>query len=272
VELERSLDKFKEQGLGVAAISYDSREILHHFSQRMGDLNYPLLSDEDSAIIRAFGIFNDNVPEDHEWYGMCFPGTYIVDENGIVRSKYFEEMHRQRFTADTLLIKEFNVGGGRRTEVRTDHLTLTAFASQDAIRRGNIISLVLDLDLPPKMHVYAPGVEGYRPISVTVEENPALKIHPTTFPEARMLHLEAIEETVPVYDGKVRIFQDVTISPRYRESEIAISATFSYQACDDRLCYPPTKVPLEFVLEVGCHDGERSPENLRHKGKGQKPR
>jgi hypothetical protein len=267
VELERSLDKFKAQGLGVAAISYDSLEILQHFSERMGGFNYPLLSDKDSAIIRTFGIFNDNVPKDHEWYGMCFPGTYIVDENGIVRSKYFEEMHRQRFTADTLLVKEYGLGGGKRTEVQTDHLTLNAFSSQDSIRRGSIISLVLDLELPPNMHVYAPEVEGYRPVSIAVEENPALKILPTTFPEAKMLHLEAIKETVPVYEGKVRIFQDVTVSPRYREPEIQISATFSYQACDNRICYPPTKVPLKFVLEVGGHDGERSPEHLRHKGK-----
>jgi hypothetical protein len=82
-----------------------------------------------------------------------------------------------------------------------------------------------------------------------------------------MLHLDAIDETVPVYEGKVRILQGVTISPRYREPEIEISARFSYQACDDRIRYPPTKVPIQFTLEVREHDSERSPEHLRHKGR-----
>ena len=256
----------KERGLGVVAISYDSQELLHHFSERMGGFSYPLLSDPDSEIIRAFGIFNDNIPEGHEWYGICFPGTYIVDPSGVVQSKFFEQMHRQRFTADTILVKKYGAGGGIRLETQTDHLMLTGYASQDRARRGNRITLVFELELPPKMHVYAPGVEGgYRPVAVFVEDNPYLKIHPTEFPEPHILHLEAIEETVPIFEGKVRIFQDLTISPRFREPKLAIPVTFSYQACDDQICYPPTKVPVEFELEIEDHDGERAPEQLRKK-------
>ena len=87
------------------------------------------------------------------------------------------------------------------------------------------------------------------------------------FGDGRAKLLEAIKETVPVYEGKVRIFQDVTISPFYEETEMEISATLSYQACDDRICYPPAKVPLRFVLEVGGNDSQRVPEHLQHKGK-----
>jgi hypothetical protein len=262
------LDKLQARGLGVVAISYDTQELLHHFSERVGGLRYPLLSDPESEIIRAFGIFNDNVPEGHEWYGICFPGTYIVDAKGFVQSKFFEQMHRQRFTTDTILVKNYGMGGGIRLETKTDHLMLTGYASQDRIRRGNRITLVFELDLPPKMHVYAPGVEGgYRPVVVSIERNPYLKIHPTEFPEPHLLHLEAIGETVPVFDGKVRIFQDVTISPRYGESKLAFPVVLSYQACDDRICYPPTKVPVEFELEIEGHDSERAPEHLRKKVK-----
>lgn len=267
MELERSLDGFKRQGLGVAAISYDGQELLHHFAQRLGGFSYPLLSDTDSSIIRAFGILNTNIPEGHEWHGICFPGTFIVDENGVVHSKYFEQMHRQRFTADTILVKEYGIGGGKGVGVRTQHLSMRAFPSQDTVRRGNRITLTFELELPPKMHVYAPGVKGYRPISIGVGENPFLKVHPTEFPEPKILHLEAIRETVPVYEGRARIFQDITISPRLQAQELDISATFFYQACDDRVCYPPTSVPVEFALGLEDHDGERSPENLRRKGK-----
>lgn len=266
MELERSLDKFREQGLGVAAISYDSQEALRHFAHRVGGISYPLLSDLDSKVIRDFGIFNHNIPEDHEWYGICFPGTYIVDAQGVVQSKYFEQMHRQRVTADTLLVKEFGVGGGKRVEIETNHLKLRAFPSQGEVRRGNRISLVLEIELPPKMHVYAPGVEGYRPVALTLGENPALLVHDTDFPESRTIHLEAIGETVPVYEGRARILQDVTISPRYREPSLEIPATFSYQACDDRVCYIPTKVPVTFHLKLADHDGERVPEAMRKKG------
>ncbi len=265
MELEQSLDSLKQQGLGVAAISYDSRELLHHFAERLGGFSYPLLSDPDSAIIRAFGILNTNIPEGHEWYGICFPGTYIVGPEGTVRYKYFEQMHRQRLTAATILTKEYGVGGEKRTEVQTAHLTLTAFPSQDAVRGGNRLSLVFDLDLAPEMHVYAPGVEGYIPVAIAVEEETYLKIHAAEFPEPRMLRLEAIQETVPVYEGKVRIFQDVTLSPRLKQSQLEISTIFTYQACDDKICYPPVRVPLRFDLDIEVHDTQRSPESLQRK-------
>jgi hypothetical protein len=265
VELERSLERFRAQGLGVAAISYDSPEVLRHFSQRMGGFHFPLLADEGSTVIRAFGIFNHNVPEGHEFYGMPFPGTFLIDENGIVRAKYFEQMHRQRYTADSILVREFGASGGKRVQVVTDHLKLEAFPAQDVASRGNRIALALDLDLPAKMHVYAPGVEGYRPVVVEVDENPYLLAHETDFPEPEMLHLEAIGETVPVYHGRVRILKDVTISPRVRDPKIAIPLTFSYQACDDRVCYTPAKVKFAVEVALVPHDSERAPEALQKK-------
>ena len=50
--------RFEElQGLGVVAISYDSEEVLADFSRRRA-ITFPLLSDDDSSVITAFGILN----------------------------------------------------------------------------------------------------------------------------------------------------------------------------------------------------------------------
>lgn len=265
MELEETRNDFQKQGLGVAAISYDSQELLRYFAERMGGFSYPLLSDPESNIMRDFGILNDNIPEGHEWYGIPFPGTFIVDAKGQVISKYFEQMHRQRFTADAILVKEFGEGGGKRTEVRTDHLTLEAYASQDEARRGNRITLAVDVKLPEKMHLYAPGVKGYRPVRFEIDELPSLLIHDPDFPDAKMLRLEVIKETVPVYESNLRVLRDVTISPRYREETLEITGRFHYQACDDKVCYAPLQIPLSFTLQLDGHDGERAPESLRKK-------
>ena len=47
----------------MAAISYDSVAILRTFSDRV-ELNFPLLADPESAIIKAFDIVNTNVDSD----------------------------------------------------------------------------------------------------------------------------------------------------------------------------------------------------------------
>jgi hypothetical protein len=257
----------------VVAISCDSRGILEHFANRM-KITYPLLSDVDSKIIKSFGILNTNIPEGQIFYGIPFPGTYIVDSHGKVLSKYFEESHRQRFTADTILVKEFGLGGSRKTEVRTDHLKIDAFASQYAARPGNRISIVLDIELPDRMHLYAPGAEGYKTVSLNIQEDPALKIHDPQYPAAKIMYLRVIKERVPTYEKKVRITRDVTISPGYRPNNLVISGTFDYQACDEKICYLPVKVPLRFELEIQEHDNKRVPDSVRNKpaapGIGQK--
>jgi hypothetical protein len=257
------LEKFKKQGLGVAAISYDSPEILKQIADRLG-ITYPLLSDAESKIIRSFGILNKNIPEDHLFHGIPFPGTYIVDSRGTVVSKYFEQWHRQRFTADTILIKEFSIGGDNKTEVRTDHMKICAFTSQHTVRPGNRISIVLEIELPEKMHIYAEGAEGYTPISLQILEDPNLRIHDPEYPEAEILYIEVIKESVPIYKHNLRIMRDVTLSPGYRGSELVISGTLGYQACDDKYCYLPVEVPLKLELQVRAHDFQRAPEAMRH--------
>ena len=86
----------------------------------MGGFRYPLLSDPDSKIIREFGIFNRKVPRKHSWYGICYPGTFIVDASGVVQSKFFENHHMQRVTAESILVKKYGADGIKRMEAKTN--------------------------------------------------------------------------------------------------------------------------------------------------------
>lgn len=67
VELQSNLATLTRNGIRAFAISPDSPEILRKFAQKY-EITYPLLSDEGSRVIQAFGILNTNIPEDHE----CF--------------------------------------------------------------------------------------------------------------------------------------------------------------------------------------------------------
>ena len=235
-------------------------------TNRLGEFGYPILSDASSRVIRQFGIFNNNVPEEHPWYGICFPGTFIVDQHGIVQEKYFERLHRQRFTADTILVKRFGEDGIGRLEVKNEHLTVSASASQDSVRPGNRITLKIVIDIEPKVHLYGPQVKNYTPLSVSVRSTPELLAHDVKFPQPQQLTLDAIGETLPVYMNRLVLFQDVTISPRVRKKKVDISAVLSYQACDDKICYAPAKIPFEFEITIEPHDGQRVPKHLRRSG------
>ncbi|MCL4842189.1 MAG: hypothetical protein KJZ79_10125 [Bryobacteraceae bacterium] len=122
------------------------------------------------------------------------------------------------------------------------------------------------------MHVYAPGVQNYIPISWTIEPLTEAKTTAPRYPAAKTLHLPAIQETVPVFEGKFRIERDFTFPQQKTlqalaapDGTLTVGGAFRYQACDDKICYTPVTVPLEWRFRVEAHDGSRVPEALRRR-------
>jgi hypothetical protein len=266
VELEQSRERIRKQGLGLAAISYDSVATLKSFADRK-HIAFPLLSDRESKTIRAYGIFNESVKPGTPTYGIPHPGTYVVDPKGVVVSKYFEGDYRERFTASAILARPF---GERDTApgsaIDAKQLRITTAASTSMARPHQRIALTVDLDLQPKMHVYAPGVEGYVPIDWTLAEGPFLKLHEFAYPPSRTLRLKAIKENVPVYTKRVRITREITfgtenaLRPLLSPSgELVLKGSLRYQACDDRKCYIPETVPLEWRFQFEGLVRDRAP-------------
>ena len=232
-----------------------------------------MLADPQAEIIRAFGVLNTHVPAGHMWYGVPFPGTFIVDQNGIVRSKYFEDHYRDRYSAPTILLREFgSPAGTRETAVQTAHLELKYYATRDLARPNLRFTLVADVQLKPKMHVYAPGVQNYIPIRFELAASPNYKALRPEYPKSENLHLPAIQETVPVYQGKFQVRQDVVIAGNdvlqpilAGDRAIKIRGELRYQACDDKICYLPQTIPLEWTLALEPLDRQRVPETIQHK-------
>jgi len=91
-------------------------------------------------------------------------GTYRIDPDGVVQSKYFAKDFTERYFPPTILLREFGAPTGTsEMAVETDHLDLKTYAFEDALRPNLHFTLVLDVKPKPGMHVYAPGVEHYTP-------------------------------------------------------------------------------------------------------------
>ena len=271
MQLERKRQQLEGRGIRVAAISYDSVEVLEHFSERAG-IGFPLLSDPDSAIIREFGVLNEEVPADHPFFGIPHPVEFLLGPDRTVLEKFHEEDYKDRFTAGRVLVRQFGEeSGAARATQRTSHLKVTSWASDSVVRGGNRIALALDVALDDKMHVYAPSVDEYIPIDWQMEEAPGLTHYDAEYPASKTLHLPAIDETAPVYEGSFRVVRDVMVGQaaelgdRIRDGKLTIRGTLRYQACDDRMCYLPSTVPLEWTVDFEQHDRTRVPEDLRRR-------
>ena len=190
-----------------------------------------------------------------------------------MKSKYFEDLYSERYSAPTILLREFgSVAGTHQTTVKNDHLELNYYSTRDVVRPGLRLTLVADFQLPSKMHVYAPEVQNYIPIRLEIDPSPNYKALPAEYPKAEILYLPAIQETVPVYQGKFRVTQDVTVAAGNvlqpiiaSNGELKITGKLRYQACDDKICYLPETLPLEWTLKAEQLDRERVPEPIQHK-------
>jgi hypothetical protein len=274
VQLQNAKGKFEKQGIKLAAISYDSPAILKDFASRH-KIAFPLLADPDSKIIRSFSVLNTDAKG--MTAGMALPGYFFIDASGVIREKYFEANYVNRFTANNVIAKLFpELTEEVSQNVEAPHLRLTLGQSDRAVVSGSRVSLVAEIELPPDVHVYSPGVTGgYKPVQLLLHPSGELQIEPAIYPSSKTLYLEAIKEQVPVFEGKFRITQDVTVSfSKVRdgvrslissEKTISITGELRYQACDKTICYPPTSVPVKWQLQVVPLDLKRSPEAIRHK-------
>ncbi len=142
---------------------------------------------------------------------------------------------------------------------RTDtmHLTLLTSISEAEATPGKRVAIAFDITPKKLMHVYAPGKHDYQVIAVKIDPQPWLRALPTTYPPSEIYHFKELDERVETYGKPFKLIQDVAIlnTPEARKAlaasgSVTISGWLEYQACDDKVCYAPKRVPVSFTLAV----------------------
>jgi hypothetical protein len=268
--LQEAREQFRRESLGLAAISYDSVAILQDFTQHH-KIEYPLLADPKSEIIRQYGVLNGQATGFSK--GMAVPGYFYITPDGLIKEKFFETAYTDRYTANNLLLKLFpqlveSTGRG----VTSPHIKLSLLQSDQVVIPGSRFTLTAEIDLPADTHVYAPGVIGYKPIQLILAGPHELKLQAVQYPEPKILYLPVIKESVPVFEGRFRIFQDAIVSAdrKFIDSiaagkSLRITGVLFYQACDNSKCYLPQKTEVSWDVQVVSLDTERAPQAIQHK-------
>ena len=132
----------------------------------------------------------------------------------------------------------------------TPHLSFIASMSPDTVKPGGRLSLVVNIVPKRRMHVYAPGTK-YRAVTVTLKKHPSLKTSRLSYPKPSIYIFKPLKEQVLVYSSPFKVTMDIgvgTVPPK--AAPLTITGTLTYQACDDRVCYLPESVPLQWTIPV----------------------
>ncbi len=260
MELQGRYDDIRKQGLGLVSITYDPPETLKKFADSRG-ITFPLVSDPGSAIIKRYGLFNATVDPQTRAYGIPHPGTFILDPKGVVVARFFEDAYQERYTAATILATLGTTSPGTPVTANTNHLSLAATISDTVAAPGHRLTIVAQVTPRPTMHLYAPGQHDYQVVQLTLDPQPWLRLHDTVYPASEIYHFKPLDERVEVYSKAFRLQRDVTFlaTPEMQKllgsmPSATITGALEYQACDDKVCFNPARVPISFTVTLKALD------------------
>ena len=272
--------KFSEHDICLYAISYDDQETLSEFAAKQG-IEFPLLSDIDSQVIKKFGILNEQVKQhDAMLYGIPYPGVYVTDEDGIVVAKFFHDSYKKRDSAElyidaalgriTLDERAPKTHGGDE-DIK---LTVAVHGGKGTIRQGVIRQLLVRFELPDGLHIYGPPVpDGMIATQVDISGPDGFEVMQPQLPPSKKLILPGIAE-LDVWEGSVDL-----IFPFYATGALAsecrpldmpsadIEIKVRYQACSDTECLLPKSETFLLSIDLDVID---IPSIDIHKGHGQR--
>ena len=102
VEINKRVKDFEKQGYKVVALSYDPVGSLERFSNQR-KITFPLLSDNKSVAIKAFGLLNTSIREGSPHYGIPNPTIMVIGHDMIIQSIHQEGSYKKRPDLDIVL-------------------------------------------------------------------------------------------------------------------------------------------------------------------------
>ena len=122
----------------------------------------------------------------------------------------------------------------------------------DEVRSGERARLMFAAGLPAGYHVNsnAPLDEFLKPTRLDLVLPHGIRVVETVYPEPLMFNTRFSEEPLAVYENEFVITAEVQLSDEMPLGEHVVSATLRYQACSERVCYPPKTRTTDLVLHV----------------------
>lgn len=135
---------------------------------------------------------------------------------------------------------------------RRPRAEVTAIAATDAAHAGAPLRLGLRVSLPEGLHTQsdAPRDPGLIPTVLSVTPPAGITVEAIAYPPAQDFAQEGSPQPLAVFEHEFVIGVLVRVPASQPAGDLVIPGRFRYQACDDRLCYAPATVDVEWRLPV----------------------
>jgi peroxiredoxin len=95
IDVNGGVAEIEKRGYRVAALSYDSPEILQTFTAKR-HIAFTFLSDPKSEVIDLYKLRDPQYPQGSRAYGVPRPIIFVLDKTGVIKAKLYEESFKVR--------------------------------------------------------------------------------------------------------------------------------------------------------------------------------
>jgi DsbC/DsbD-like thiol-disulfide interchange protein len=176
-------------------------------------------------------------------------------------------VERRRYTAIILGIAlelvVLAAACGASAEDRPPQVNAHMLLATDAAHAGSKIKLAVVAEIPSGFHIndHKPTLEYLIPTEIILNAPKPLAVEQVFYPrgEARKFSFE--DTPLSVYEGTVVVGVLVDVSTSAAPGDYSLQGKFSYQACNNQACFPPSSVPVAASVKVVGEKVPLKPEN-----------
>lgn len=137
-------------------------------------------------------------------------------------------------------------------QIRRPRPEIRALIESDGARKSEPLRVALVVALPEGLHVQSdrPRDPALIPTVLTIDPPPGVVVEETVYPPAIDFQLAGQDEPLAVFEREFALGVRLNIADSVPAGELVIPARLKYQACDDKLCYPPATAETEWRIRV----------------------
>jgi len=142
--------------------------------------------------------------------------------------------------------------GGTPVVVKAGGVRAEIVLSASRSSGGRKLGVAVDFDVAPGWHIYGeplPEGEGLTPTAIKFDGD-LISEQKLDLPKPTPLRFEALNETLPVYQGSFKAAGSVMLKQKLTAGDYTIAGTLNFQECNDAICKMPQSVRFQIPIRI----------------------
>ncbi len=137
-------------------------------------------------------------------------------------------------------------------QMRRPRAAVTTVVEADGVHAGTSARVALEAKLPANLHVQSdrPRDPSLIPTLLSIAAPTGVTVEALAYPKPFDFKLEGQDQPLAVFGSTFAIGAELSVAASAAPGPLVVPARLRYQACDDKVCFPPATAEVEWTLQV----------------------